>query len=43
MTRESYTPIDSVKISNDHSCLVHNIGTGVCIDSDKTNLTHLVG
>ena len=39
MTRGNYIPIDSVKSSDDYSSLV----TGACIDSDKTNPTHLVG
>ena len=42
MTRGSYIPIDSVKSSDNYSNLVHSIGTGACIDSDKTNPTHLV-
>ena len=40
MTRESCISIDSVKSSDDYSSLVHSIGTGACIDSDKTNPTH---
>ena len=40
MTRGSCIPIDSVKSSDDYSSLVHSIGTGACIDSDKTNLAH---
>jgi len=43
MTRGSCIPIDSVKSSNDCFSLVHNIGTVTYIDSDKTNLTYLVG
>ena len=35
--------IDYVKSSDDCSTLVHIIGTGACIDSDKTNLAYLVG
>ena len=42
MTQGSCIPIDSVKSSDDYSNLVHSIGIGSCIDSDKTNLTHLV-
>ena len=38
MTRESCIPIDSMRSSDDYSSLVRSIGTGVCIDSDKTNL-----
>ena len=40
MTQESCIPIDSVKNSDDYFSLVHSIGTGAYIDSDKTNLTH---
>jgi len=40
MTRESCIPIGSVKYSDDYSSLVHSIGTGACVDSDKTNLAH---
>ena len=43
MTRDSCIPIGSVKSSDNYSNLVHNIGTGACIDSDKTNLAHLIG
>ena len=42
MTRGSCIPIDSVKSNDDCSSLVHSIRTGACIDSDKTNLAHLV-
>jgi len=42
MTWENCIPIDSVKSSDDCSSLVNNIGTGACIDSDKTNPTYLV-
>ena len=42
ITRKSCVPTDSVK-SNDYSSLVNSIGTGAYIDSDKTNLTYLVG
>ena len=41
MTRESCVPTDSMK-SGDYSSLVHTIGTGAHIESDKTNLTWLV-
>ena len=40
MTRGSSIPIDFVKNSDDYSSLVHSIGTGACIDSDKTNPAH---
>ena len=40
MTQGSCIPISSVKSSDDYSSLVHSIGTGACIDSDKTNPTH---
>jgi len=40
MTRGSCIPIDSMKSSDDYSSFVHSIGTGACIDSDKTNLAH---
>ena len=43
MTRESCIPTDSVKSDNDYSNIVHSIGTGAYIDSDKTNLAYLVG
>jgi len=43
MTQGSCIPIDSVKSSDDYSSLVHNIGTGAYIGSDKTNSTYLVG
>jgi len=33
----SCTPTDSVKNGDDYSILIHNIGTGVYIDSNKTN------
>ena len=42
MTRESCIPIDSVK-SGDYSSLIHSIRTGAHIESDKTNLTYLLG
>ena len=40
MTQGSCILIGSVKSSDDYSSLVHSIGTGACIDSDKTNPTH---
>ena len=40
MTRGSCIPTDSVKSGDDSSSLVHSIGTGAYIDSDKTNLVH---
>ena len=43
MTRGSFIPTDSVKSGDDCSSLVHNIGTGAYIDSNKTNLAYLVG
>ena len=44
MTRGIYIPTDFVKSGDDdYSSLVHNIGTGEYIDSDKTNLAYLVG
>ena len=43
MTRDNCIPTDSVKSSDDYSNLVHNIGFGAYVDSDKTNLTYLVG
>ena len=43
MTQGNCTPIDSVKSSDDSFSLVHSIGTGAYIDSDKTNLAFLVG
>jgi len=43
MTRGSCIPTDSVKSGYNYSSLVHNIGTGAYIDSDKTNPTYLVG
>ena len=42
MTQGSCLPIDSVKSSDDYSSLDHSIGTGPCIDSNKTNPAHLV-
>ena len=44
MTWGSYIPTDSVKSEDDDcSSLVHNIGTGAYVDSDKTNPAYLVG
>ena len=42
ITRESCIPTDSVKSGDNYSSLVHSIGTGAYIDSDKTNLAYLV-
>jgi len=42
MTRESCILIDSIKIRDDYSGFVHNIGIEVCVESDKTNPAHLV-
>jgi len=42
-TRESCIPTDSVKSGDDCLILVHNTEIGVYNDSDKTNLTYLVG
>ena len=42
MTRESCVSTDSVK-SGDYSSLFHSIRTVAHIESDKTNLTYLVG
>ena len=41
--RESYIPTDLVKSGDDCPILVHSIGIGAYIDSDKTNLAYLVG
>jgi len=35
MTQESCIPTNSVKSSDDCFSLVHNIETGVCINSDR--------
>jgi len=43
MTQGNYIPTDSMKSGDDYSNLVHNIGVGAYVDSDKTNLTYLVG
>ena len=42
MTWGSCIPTDSVKSGDDCFSLVHNIGTGEYIDSDKTNSAYLV-
>jgi len=36
-------PTDSVKSSDDHPNLVHNIGVDIYIDLDKTNPAYLIG
>ena len=41
-TRGSCIPTDSMKSGDDYSSLVHSIGTGACIDSDKINSAYLV-
>jgi len=43
MTRESCIPTDSVKSEDDCSSPFYNVRTGTYIDSDKINLTYLVG
>ena len=43
MTRGSCILTDSVKNDDDCFNLIHNTGIGAYIDSDKTNLTYLVG
>jgi len=43
ITRGNWIPTDSMKISDDCSSLIHNIRTGVYIDSGKTNLAYSVG
>ena len=42
MTRGNCIPINSMRSSDDCYSLVHNIGTGAYIESDKANLTCLV-
>jgi len=43
ITRGSCIPTDSVKSGDvDYSSLIHNIGTGSYVDSDKTNPAYLV-
>ena len=43
MTQGSCIPIDFVKSSDDYFSFIYNIEIGVCVDSDKTNPTYLVG
>ena len=43
VTRLNCIPTDSVKRGDDYFSLIHSIGTGAYIDSDKTNLAYLVG
>ena len=43
MTRGSCILTDSVKSCDDYSNLVHNMRVGPYVDSDKTNLSYLVG
>ena len=43
MTRGSCIPTSSLKSGDDCFSLVHNIETRAYVDSDKTNLTYLVG
>ena len=43
MTQGSCIPIDSVKCKDDYSDFIHNIGIGVCVESDKINLAYVVG
>ena len=43
ITQGRCIPTDSVKSGDDCSSLVHNIGTGAYIVSDKNNLAYLVG
>jgi len=38
MTRRSCIPTDFIKSDNDCSSVIHNIGTGAYIDSNKINL-----
>ena len=42
-TRGSCIPTDSVNSGDDCPILVHSIGIGEYIDSDKTNLAYLIG
>ena len=42
-TRGSCILTDSVKSGDDDSGLVHNIKTGVYVNSDKTSSVYLVG
>ena len=41
-SRESCIPTDSVKSGDDCLILIHSTRIGAYIDSDKTNLAHLV-
>ena len=43
MTQGSCIPTDSVKSEDDCSSPFYNVRTGTYIDSDKINLTYLVG
>ena len=43
MTQGSRIPTDSVKSGDYCSSLFHNIRYGAYIDSDKANLTYLIG
>jgi len=43
ITQGNCIAIDSMKSSDECSSLVHNIGSGACIDSDKTNPAYLIG
>ena len=43
ITRGSCIPNNSVKSEDDCSNLVHNIEIGTYVDSDKINLTYLIG
>jgi len=43
MARGHCIPIDSVKSRDDYSNSVHEIEIWVYVDSDKTNMTYLVG
>jgi len=42
-TQGSCIPTNSVKSGDDYLNLYHNTGIGAYNDSDKTNLTYLVG
>ena len=43
MARGCFILIDLVKSRDDYINSVHNMGLGVYVDSDKTNLAHLFG
>ena len=43
MTQGSCIPSDSMKSGDDCSSLVHSIGVGAYIASDKTNMAFFVG